>query len=155
MDNPVPYIAQCPCGKCQVELTQIPSVRFLCHCTICQSVYPGDFADATLLRADKVSIKTPEEMTFSQLKAPPALDRGICNSCKHPVIGFLDGPLGVRFAFLPTVVLPKNDYLPKPLRHVYYDSRINDIDDALPKSGSPMMSQLALTLPIIRVTFGW
>ncbi len=146
--------AKCPCGASEVTLAKMPSVRFLCHCTICQSVYPGDYADATAIRADMVEVNTPDSMTFSKLKEPPALDRGVCKSCNHPVVGFLKGPGAPEFAFVPSAVLPKEALLPKPLRHVYYDTRVADVDDDLPKTSGGFKSILYLLLPFLSVARG-
>lgn len=146
--------AQCPCGDCTVQLAQMPSLRFLCHCTICQSVYPGHYADATVIRADKVTVEQSASLKFSQLKKPPALDRGVCASCQHPVVGFLESPGLPRLAFLPTAVLPQTEALPKPIRHVFYGTRKRDVDDPLPKTQSDWASKLVLLPPMIRVLRG-
>jgi len=143
--------AQCPCGECALSIAHMPSLRFLCHCTICQSVYPGDYADATVILADKVTLERTKSVEFSQRKKPPALDRGICISCQHPVVGFLETPGMPRLAFLPTAVLPQTKALPKPIRHVFYGTRKQDVDDPLPKTHSDWASKLILLPPMIRV----
>lgn len=146
--------ATCPCGASQITLAKMPSVRFLCHCTICQSVYPGDYADATAIRADMVKVKTPDSIAFSKHKEPPALDRGICKSCNHPVVGFLKGPGAPEFAFVPSAVLPKEAGLPQPLRHLFYETRVADVDDDLPKTSGGFKSKFLLLLPFLRVARG-
>ncbi len=145
---------RCPCGTSAIALERMPSVRFFCHCTICQSLYPGDYADATVTLDSNVTILTPDTITFNQYKEPPALDRGTCTECSHPVIGFIDGPKGKKFAFVPSTVLENAGPLPRPLRHVYYATRVRDIDDSLPKTNGPKMSQLMLTWPILKVALG-
>jgi len=148
------FVGQCPCGECVLEIEQMPSVRFLCHCNICQSVYPGDYADATVIRADKVKVKTPENIVYKQLKEPPALNRGICKSCNHPVVGFMKGQRSPELAFLPSAVLPERADKPRPLRHVFYETRVADINDSLPKTSGTFKSQMSLMLPFIRVLRG-
>lgn len=145
----LPFVARCPCGACEIELDAVPRVRFLCHCTICQSVYPGDYADATMLRADRTRLLCAENLLFKKLAKPPALDRGVCDQCNHPVIGFLESGFLPTLAFVPTAVLP-DGIAPPPLRHVYYGTRVTDVDDDLPKTHGELASQLSLILPFLR-----
>lgn len=144
------FTASCSCGACRIELEEMPAFRFFCHCTICQSVYPGDYADATLMRASKVKVLTPETIVFAKHKIG-GLERGICKSCKHPVIAFMDGPMMPQLAFVPTAIFPGGTPIPKPARHIFYGTRVADVEDNVPKTEGERASMLALTPALLKV----
>ena len=137
--------AQCPCGTSKFRLSKTPTRRFICHCTICQGVYRQPFADVTVMSAARVAIDTPETIEFGKYKEGPALDRGICKECNNPVVGFLPVMPFVRLAFVPCTNIQDQDALPDPAMHIYYDSRVADIDDALPKIEGDKKSQRKAT----------
>jgi hypothetical protein len=145
--------AQCPCGEARIRIDHMPQLRFLCHCTICQQVYDRDFSDVTVMLAKHVHVSDDANISFGQYKPPPALDRGTCTSCNHPVVGFLKTPGMPRLAFIPAAVLPESPHLPPPQRHIHYGTRVKDVADSLPKTESEMMSNLVLMPSILRVVF--
>ncbi|MCZ8369202.1 MAG: GFA family protein [Porphyrobacter sp.] len=136
----------CPCGTSRIALARMPRHRFLCHCTICQNVYPGDYADATITRADAVRLLTPETVTFGHYKANSPLERGVCTSCAHPVVAFMKMPAMPDLAFVPAAMLPKNRAQPRPTRHIFYGTRKADVIDDLPKTSGDLAS-MAVLLP--------
>ena len=144
----------CPCGAAQAEVTAMPTQRFFCHCTICQSLYKAPFADVTILRADAVSVTTPGAVGFNKYKAPPALDRGLCTACEKPLLGFLHLPLLPDFAFISAANYREPDLLPEPTMHIWYRSRQADVDDGLKKVSGPLMSNLVLAGPMLKTAFG-
>ncbi len=137
--------AQCPCGTSKFRLSKRPTRRFLCHCSICQKIYKTPFADVTVMSAARVSVETPETIDFAKYKEAPALDRGICRNCNNPVIGFLPVLPFVRLAFVPCANIQDKDSLPDPAMHIYYDTRLADIDDDLPKIEGDKQSQRKAT----------
>lgn len=143
--------AQCPCGEARIRIDHLPRLRFFCHCTICQQVYKRDYSDVTVMLAKHVHVSNDANISFGQYKAPPALDRGTCKSCDHPVVGFLKAPGMPRLAFIPAAVLPGGPKMPQPQRHIHYGTRIKDVADNLPKTESEVMSNLVLMPSILRV----
>ena len=143
--------AKCPCGQAQFKIDAMPRTRFFCHCTICQKVYKRDFSDVTVTLAKHVRVSPDAAISFNQYKAPPALDRGICTHCAHPVLGFLKSPGLPRLAFIPTAVLPDRADTPAPERHIHYGTRRRDVDDDLPKTSGELASNLVLLPAIVRV----
>ncbi|MEL6238135.1 MAG: GFA family protein [Pseudomonadota bacterium] len=144
-------LATCSCGGCRVKLNKTPQQRFFCHCTICQKVYDKPFADATITLARNAEVLTPDTITYTRHKAPPVLDRGTCQECNDPVVGFLKMPALPKLAFMPVAVLPNLAALPAASRHIHYATRISDIRDDLPKADGELASFVALIPDIVRV----
>jgi hypothetical protein len=59
----------------------------------------------------------------------------------------------VSLAFVPVARYPKEIQLPEPAMHVYYESRITDVDDELPKYNK-WPSPLAILRVILRARMG-
>ena len=83
------------------------------------------------------------------LKKPPALRRGFCRSCGCFVVAYTRAIPFLSLAFVPVACYPANALLPEPGMHVYYRSRIADVDDDLPKYGT-WPSPLAILRVILR-----
>lgn len=143
----------CSCGKAQLTLTGRPLGRFRCHCTICQSVYKAPFADATILSMSGIKRDSIEHTEFSRHRLPPALQRGTCMSCGRPVMAHLFVAPYVRLAFIPAANYPKTYHLPEPAMHIFYDSRVSDIQDDLPKYNGYVSSELAVLRLVMRNVF--
>ncbi len=146
-------MGRCPCGASSIAIEQMPKVRFYCHCTICQSVYPGNYGDATLMLAKKVKVQTPDTIEFTRHLQKGGLERGTCKSCKHPVMALLDGPGLPQLAFVPAAVIPDQADKPKSARHIFYGTRTVDVDDNLPKTNGDKASMLVFTPSVLRVVF--
>lgn len=143
----------CSCGTSSFTLNSKPLARFICHCTICQSVYQQPFADVTVLWANKVALPAKHDIRFKKYRSPPALRRGVCSSCGRPVIGFLRLAPFVQLAFVPARNYQDNGALPAPSLHMFYHSRVADVIDQLPKYSGYWRSQLAVTKLILERTF--
>ena len=132
---------QCPCGANQFSAQGEPIVRFFCHCTICQDKYQAPFADVALFKLPAVTL--PEQATtYGKYKRFVAIDRGICDACNKPVMAKMgEGDKGYAFISAQNFVNPSA--LPPSVMHVFYGTRTQDIDDALPKHHSWLSSQWA------------
>ena len=116
--------------------------RFYCHCTICQKQYKAPFVDVTLFKLDEVELPENHGINFSRLKRFGAVDRGHCPSCKNPVMAKIgEGEKG--FAFVAARNYVNAEALPEPEMHVYYGTRVDDIDDSLPKYKNAISSRFA------------
>jgi hypothetical protein len=123
----------CSCGKASFVVTGPFLCRVRCHCTICQSVNQAPFADSTILMAKHVPLDRVEHVRFETLKKPPALQRGFCRSCGCYVMAHGTILPFLSLAFVPAARYPREVQLPELAMHIYYDSRIADVDDELPK----------------------
>lgn len=135
----------CECGKSNIAFTGAPVLRFICHCTICQAVYNKPYADIVLLKSSQVLKPADLALEFHKHRRPPAVNRGVCPSCKKPVLAAM--PLAPKFglAFIPSSNLPADYALPAPSFHTFYNSRVADVNDAAPKISGYWKSQWAVT----------
>ena len=144
----------CHCGQSTFEITSSPFARFLCHCTICQSVYRAPFADVTVLWAKNVSLTGDHKVQFKKHRRPPAVSRGTCASCNLPVVGFLTVAPLVRLALIPSRNYPESYALPPVMQHIFYHSRTADVSDHLPKHSGYWRSEWAVTKLVFGTAFG-
>jgi hypothetical protein len=91
----------CICGATRFTIDGSPIGRFFCHCTICQKAYRKPFADVTLFWAESVAVPAGRAVEFRRHRRPPALRRGKCAKCNHPVVSLLGFPRSLTLAFVP------------------------------------------------------
>jgi hypothetical protein len=139
----------CPCGASRFAIHGRPIGRFFCHCTICQRVYRKPFADATSFWAQSVSLSADQPVEFRRYRPPPALRRGICAKCGNPVVGFLRLVPGLTAAFVPAQNFARPDELPAPDRHIFYDRRVADVPDSVPKLSGYWASEAYVTRSLL------
>ncbi len=75
---------------------------------------------------------------FRRWKLPPNIKRGLCTRCNKPSIEM--GLVG-NLILIPTTNYPDVAALPKPSMHLFYNRRVEDIDDDLPKHKGFVQSQ--------------
>jgi hypothetical protein len=143
----------CPCGRSTLVAPARPLARFLCHCTICQSVYKLPYADVTVHWAGGIVLKERSALQFKKYRLPPAVDRGLCGSCGAPVAGLLRLAPFVQLGFVASATYPNQAALPEPDAHIFYHSRGADIDDSLPKHSGYWRSELAVVSMILSGAF--
>lgn len=144
----------CGCGESRFALNGPPISRFLCHCTICQSLYREPFADVTAFRARDLALPPDHKIQFKRYRSPPALKRGTCPSCGAPVAGFLRLAPFVAIAFVPSRNIRDQASLPKPRTHIFYHRRHADAADDLPKVSGYWPSEVAVTKLILAGLLG-
>ena len=134
---------ECKCGTTRFQADEKPLFRILCHCTICQRYSGGPFGDVLVFRADAVSLPSPEVVTFDAYKAPPNVKRGKCTSCEQAAVETFITPFFPKLVMVPTPMLATSAEAPEPKAHMFYDKRIADQDDGLPKHHGFLRSQFA------------
>lgn len=137
--------ATCGCGVSKFNVDGVPIARFKCHCTICQSLYKKPFADVVMLWGGAIALPDEQPFTFRKYRPPPALQRATCNACGAPVVGFLRLAPFVRLAFVQCANFSNQDALPPPSVHIFYNSRVQDVADDLPKISGYWASEIAVT----------
>lgn len=140
---------QCECGQSRYSLSRMPTRRFLCHCTICQGVYKAPYADVLVTGARSVAIASEHSLDFKRLNGEKSVDRGICNHCETPTIGFLQVLPGVKLGLVPATRLEHTDGMPSPAMHIFYESRVADLHDELPRYETPGQSIRACLWPFL------
>lgn len=140
----------CECGAAQFQLHGSALMRVFCHCTICQAFNESDYADITLYRSKDVTLSDPATVELKTYKkTPPAVQRGKCTTCRKPAIEYFDMPLMPGVTIIPSVNMVKEVELPEPLMHIFYHSRVRDIEDDLPKYQGFVKSQLCFVKELL------
>ena len=134
---------QCSCGKARFSVHGRPIFRGFCHCTICQAFNQAPYADITLFRARDVAMPAPELVEYRTYRKPPAVQRGKCIACGGPALEFVQVFPMPRLIIVPSGNILDAALVPKPALHIFYDRRLVDFDDDLPKYTGYWQSQLA------------
>lgn len=134
----------CACGATSAHIHGAPIARFFCHCTICQSLYKQPWADVMVFRPNAITIAEPHKLAFRRYRSLPALNRGVCTACGAPVVALTPGPSALGLAFVPSRTFENPGELPPAMQHIFYDRRIADVDDSLPKVSGYWRSEFAV-----------
>jgi hypothetical protein len=141
----------CVCGASHFRVAGDPIGRFFCHCTICREIYRKPFADVTYFWAGSVTLPPNQPIEFRRYRTPPAMRRGTCAKCDNPVLSLLGR--GLALAFVPSQNFPRPGELPAPDRHIFYDRRVADISDNIPKISGYWASEVHVTQSILAGLF--
>lgn len=130
----------CLCGETEFQVRVKPLMRAYCHCSICQEFNQGSYADITVFRSRDVIKPDNSLIEFKSYQFPPILQRGQCRTCRGATIEYLNIP------FLPLVIVPTRtiqdcSLAPEPSLHMFYDCRVDDVQDNLPKYSGYIQSQ--------------
>lgn len=140
----------CPCGAARYTATGAPLLRAFCHCTICQRFNHADRGDITLFRARDVRTEADDTVEYRAWKQPPLVRRGTCRECNRPAVEKLHILPLPRIVIVPTVNLRGDAPLPEPRLHIFYDRRVADAQDDLPKHAGYLPSQIAFGTTLLR-----
>jgi hypothetical protein len=148
-EPPVKLHGSCQCGFCGFDVHVKLKARFICHCTICQSFTGKPYSDVTVVRAKYVTLINEDQMSFAKYRPPPNIYRGVCCNCRTPIIEYAGfGP--AKLMFIPASNFENQATLPEPQMHIFYDRRLTDYQDDLPKYRGYFSSQLAVGRLIMR-----
>lgn len=139
----------CHCDATRISVAGPPLVRGYCHCTICQAFNQGPYADITIFRARDVHFPADSPIEFRAYRSPPLVSRGKCSGCQHPAIEFLRLPAMPKLAILPSANIDAPELVPPAALHIFYDTRVADFDDGLPKYSSYLSSQIGFGRRIV------
>ncbi len=133
----------CSCGHTVFEVNGSPKLRIICHCTICQKYNAASHADVVVYKSSQVSQPPVNVVDFETYKRPPNVQRGQCSKCQQAVIEVFSFPLMPKLTMVPADMFVDDASLPKPCAHMFYERRVSDVEDELPKHNGFMSSQLA------------
>jgi len=140
--------ATCSCGKAGVTVLAAPSARFRCHCTICQRVYADNFSDVLVFRRGQLKLIDETQVNWTRTKKVTPLTRALCVHCDAPVMAHFYGLL----AFMPKRALA-DELAPDVSMDIYYDTRVKELLDDVPKSSGLIGAYAGLSLPFLKVLF--
>jgi hypothetical protein len=138
----------CSCGTFSFETRKAPVARFVCHCLFCQDFTGEAFSDVSVLMARHIEMKGTRELTHKKYRPPPNLNRSRCVRCGKPAMETMGaGP--TRLVFVPSKSFVEQDLLPPVRLHVFYNRRVADAADDLPKYAHYWPSQFAIMKTIM------
>ena len=132
----------CACGATTFAASGEPLFRLICHCSICQRFNDAAFADVAVFRAKDVEPPADGSVRFERMRPPPNVQRGSCASCGAPAIELFRSPLMPKLTMVPVQNVGAIETLPEPRAHIFYETRVSDATDNLPKYEGYWRSQL-------------
>lgn len=132
------YQARCHCGRVRYEVRADPVDAKLCHCRDCQRLHGAPMQWAAIFRKRDVRFAAGVELLQFYNSAlgrherlPPCKVR--CSACGTPIA---DEGRNMWLAFPTLFELGTPPTVPdtfRPSCHIFYDLRVVDVDDGLPK----------------------
>lgn len=139
---------KCTCGDIRFEADAL-MMRALCHCSICKAYHGRDFADFVVFRNKTFHETSQGHVTYTAHKQPPLLKRGTCDGCSAPILEKLFIPGLPDMMLIPSRWIDQQDALPDPSFHMFYNLRVQDAQDDLPKANGYLKSQLLFSRKLL------
>ena len=127
------YSLRCECGSINMKLSGTPRVRGTCHCGDCRELLNIPFHMVNAWLPEQVVIETGEDKLVAHKHPTLNMQRVQCESCGETVYNTNAAGWKVVSQLL---VLKNLGEIPEELRsqsHFFYNRRIIDVDDDLPK----------------------
>jgi len=122
---------RCHCGEVSWEGFGEPAVTFYCHCSLCRRSGGAAFVGAAAFKPENV-VFHGEANIRDYVPPNSKVPRRYCKLCgsyvaedARPVLGVYALPIGLCQEPVAEIYRPK--------QHIFYDSRIVDVSDTLPK----------------------
>ena len=129
------YKVHCDCGAIEMQMTGAPKVHAFCHCEECRALLDIPYHSITAWDADNVRILSGEEHAVTYKYPTLEMTRVFCKHCGETM--YNTNAMGWRLVSQLLISKCNNGKLPEAFQsnaHFFYDRRIVDIDDSLPKS---------------------
>ncbi len=128
------YRINCKCRNVEVTLLNRPVVRAFCHCTDCRDLLDIPFHSVAAWEEENVSIDEGQEAIVIFQHPELKMQKHFCKRCGE----VLFNTNGMNWRVVSQLLISKcnNNMLPPELssnRHFFYEPRIIDIQDNLPK----------------------
>lgn len=130
-----PYIVRCDCGAVEVSMVGAPKVHAYCHCGDCRALLDVPYHSIVAWEPKNVGITLGQEHTIEYKHPTLEMTRVFCKHCGETV--YNTNVMGWKLVSQLLIRKRNNDKLPEEFQsnaHFYYDRRLVDIDDQLPKS---------------------
>ncbi len=129
------YQLQCDCGSVKLSMTGTPRVHAFCHCEDCRNLL--DVPDHSIVAGDgeNVGISSGAEHTVEYQHPTLEMTRVFCKNCGETL--YNTNAMGWKLVSQLLISKRNNGELPQEFQsnaHFFYDRRIIDIDDQVPKS---------------------
>ncbi|MBW9259467.1 MAG: GFA family protein [Candidatus Thiodiazotropha sp. (ex. Lucinisca nassula)] len=130
------YQVQCDCGRVALSMSGEPRVHAFCHCEDCRNLLDVPYHSIVAWDASQVSISFGEDQV-TEYKCPTLeMTRVFCNHCGEML--YNTNAMGWKLVSQLLISKCYDGELSKELHsnaHYFYDRRIVDIDDRIPKGG--------------------
>jgi len=129
------YKVQCDCGAVGLEMLGSPKVHAFCHCEDCRALLDVPYHSIVAWESENVSIVSGKHNAVEYKYPTLAMTRVFCGHCGETV--YNTNAMGWRLVSQLLIRKCNNGELPEELQsnaHYFYDRRIVDINDQLPKS---------------------
>lgn len=120
------HAGQCYCGHVQVEVEGDPVFAAYCHCESCRKWHSAPMAALAAWPED--AVKVQGDVVVSQTNGET--QRAACSRCGGNVLT-TKPELGWKVVY--PLTLSGSDFSYKPNLHIFYDERVVDFNDGLPK----------------------
>ena len=128
------YKGHCDCGSLELSITGHPIVRGYCHCVDCRELLNVPYHAVTAWNSEDVTI-TNGGNTLTEYQHPELdMKRVFCANCGEVL--FNTNSAGWRVVSQWLIAKCNGGKLPPELcsdKHFFYEQRVSDIDDELPK----------------------
>lgn len=128
------YQVQCGCGAVSLIMTGTPRVHALCHCEDCRDLLNIPYHSVVAWDADDLRIESGEEHTATYNHPTLEMTRVFCTQCGDTV--YNTNAMDWKVTSQHLIRKNYDGELPEefmPTAHFYYNERVIDIDDDLPK----------------------
>ncbi len=128
------YAVQCDCGAVEVTMAGTPKVHGYCHCEDCRDLLQVPYHSVLAWESEQVEITRGAESVKTFQHPTKRMTRVFCSSCGEVL--YNTNAMGWRLVSQLLVLKNRNHTLPEsyqPSSHFFYDRRIINIDDPLPK----------------------
>ena len=106
------------------------------------------FSDVSVLMAHQIEMKGTADLIHKKYRLPPNLNRTRCAKCGKPAMETMGaGPL--KMVFVPSKSFVEQKLLPPARLHVFYNRRVVEVADHLPKYSHYWPSQFAIMKTIM------
>ena len=128
------YQVHCDCGSVSLSMKGTPKVHAFCHCEDCRNLLDVPYHSVTAWEAEDVQFTSGEEHAVVYQHPTLEMTKVFCKHCGETV--YNTNAMGWKLVSQLLISKCNDDELPEELKsnaHFFYDRRIIDVDDKLPK----------------------
>ena len=128
------YQVHCDCNAVELTLNGSPKVHAFCHCEDCRELLQVPYHSVLAWEADQIDINKGEQHTRTFQHPSKNMTRVFCTHCGEVL--YNTNAAGWKLISQLLFLKTNGNKLPasyQPNAHFFYDRRIVDIDDSLPK----------------------
>ena len=125
---------QCDCGTVSLKMSGDPIVHAYCHCEDCRELLQVPYHSVLAWEAEQLVIDSGHDEVIAFQHPTKRMKRVFCKHCGDVL--YNTNAMGWKLVSQPMYRKCNEDQLPQALQsnaHFFYDRRVVDIDDTLPK----------------------